>query len=147
MKPKPKPRSTRGAATLPAKSTRGQSYDKRRRVIGVRNLLVGDQEEDDIHELSRELKDMMDVLLGREEPPVDTGISTLMEVAEAYHARAKEMEAMIHEWEREGVVAKGSSMYRFRTGQLRSFIELAKGSMDLGSRRVTALKTELEMEG
>lgn len=130
------------------KATRGQTY-KGNRVVKVRRLIVGDSSggELDLHDLRIELQEMTDVLLGREEPPIDTGISTLMEVAEAYHARGKEIEMQFHIAESDGVITKGSAHYRFRTGTLRSFIELCKGAMELGSRRVTTLKIELDMEG
>lgn len=88
---------------------------------------------------------MRDVLMGREEPPVDRGVLTLMEVADAYFARAKEMEQVILRAEADGNVIKSSKTYKFRTGELRSFIELAKGACEVGSRRVTywrALMTE-----
>lgn len=84
-----------------------------------------------------ELAEYVDILLGREDPPVDVGVMTLMELAEAFHARAKEIEMEILEMEAEGAVLPKSRTYKFRTGYLRSFIELASKSIDLGSRRVT----------
>lgn len=93
-----------------------------------------------------ELQEMTDVLLGREQPPIDAGILTLMEVAEAYHARAREMEMQLHEAESDGHVLKDSKHYRFRTGQLRSFIELSKRAMELGSRRLTAAQVEAQLQ-
>ena len=84
-----------------------------------------------------ELQHYTDTLLGRLDPPVDRGILTLMEVAEAYHARGREMEMSLLDGEATGAVLKGSGAYRFRTGMLRSFIELCSKTMDLGSRRVT----------
>lgn len=92
-----------------------------------------------------ELDTMRDVLMGREPPPIDNGVMTLMEVADAFFARAKEMEQIIHRHEADGVVIKGSKHYRFRTGELRSFIELAKGATELGSRRVTAARLDFDM--
>lgn len=80
---------------------------------------------------------MRDVLLGREAPPIDSGLLTLMEVATAYCARAREMEQVIHRMEADGIVTKGSKLYRLRTGELRSFIEMSKSMAELGSRRVT----------
>ena len=85
----------------------------------------------------RELQCHVDILLGRVEPPIDAGVMTLMELAEAYHARAKEMEMEIHDAERQGAVTRGSGAYKFRTGKLRSFTELASKTIELGSRRVT----------
>lgn len=93
-----------------------------------------------------ELDEMREVLLGREPPPIDAGVMTLMEVADAYLSRAKEIEQMILRMEAEGSVLKGARSYKFRTGELRSFIEMVKSSTELGSRRVTALRLELDME-
>ena len=42
-----------------------------------------------LHELRGELDGYRDILLGREDPPTEKGILTLMEVAEAFHARAR----------------------------------------------------------
>ncbi len=93
-----------------------------------------------------ELDEYREVLLGRQPPPVNNGILTLMEVADAYLARAREMEQLLQRWETEGTVVKGSNQYKFRTGELRSFIESARSAVELGSRRVTAAKMEYEME-
>ena len=78
-----------------------------------------------------------DVLLGRAPSPVDSPYLALAEVATAYHARALEVEMLIHEGERDGAIVRGSPLYRFRTGALRSFIELSKKLAELGSRRLT----------
>jgi hypothetical protein len=94
-----------------------------------------------------EITDMTEVLLGRVPPPINVGVPTLMEVAEAYHARACEMEMAIHEAETEGAVIRGSRTYKFRTGQLRTFQEMCKRAIDLGSRRITVMQTETEMIG
>lgn len=87
--------------------------------------------------MKQELEIYVDILLGRTPPPIDAGILTLMECAEAFHARAKEMEMSLLNGESEGAILKGSGPYRFRTGALRSFIELCSKTIDLGSRRVT----------
>jgi hypothetical protein len=94
-----------------------------------------------------ELDEMRSVLLGHEDPPVDRGVLTLFEVADAYFARAKEMEQVIMRQEADGNVLKNSKTYRFRTGELRSFIELAKGAAELGSRRVTYWRALMENGG
>lgn len=94
--------------------------------------------------MAQELSDYVDVLLGRVQPPVDKGVLTLMECAEAYHARAKEMEMELLELEAEGAVIRGSRPYKFRTGKLRSFIELTAKTIDLGSRRVTHAVAQAE---
>lgn len=87
--------------------------------------------------MKSEIQVYTDILLGRNPPPIDVGVLTLMECAEAFHARAKEMEMNLLNAEAEGTVLKGSGHYKFRTGALRSFIELCSKAIDLGSRRVT----------
>ena len=57
-----------------------------------------------VNEMSRELSEYVDILLGRIEPPIDAGVLTLMECAEAFHARAKEMEMEILDAERTGAI-------------------------------------------
>lgn len=96
--------------------------------------------------LMAELLDMIDVLLGRAEPPVYQGVSTLMEVADAYLARGLEIRMHILQQEREGAVRRGSQYYRFRTGELAAFIEMAKSAASLGSRRVTVRQMTLQSE-
>ncbi len=91
----------------------------------------------ELADLVAELDDMTAVLLGREEPPIDAGYLTLYEVADAYYARAAEITTMLQRQEREGVVTRGSNHYKFRTGELRTFMEMAKRAADLGSRRIT----------
>lgn len=84
-----------------------------------------------------ELEVYIDILLGREDPPIDSPYLGMSEVATAYYMRAMEMDALIHNGERTGDIVKGSPYYRFRTGSLRSFIELSKRAAELGSRRLT----------
>lgn len=95
-------------------------------------------------ELSDEIKGYVDVLLGRVEPPIDAGVATLMEVADAYFARGCEIDMLIHEAEREGDVLKSSQHYRFRTGELRAFLDLTKRSAELGSRRITLAQLAMQ---
>lgn len=90
-----------------------------------------------VDDLVKELAGYTDVLLGRVSPPIDNGVATLMEVANAYFARACELDMLIHEGEREGDIFKGSDYYKFRTGELRTFLELTKRSFELGSRLIT----------
>lgn len=99
--------------------------------------------------MATELQDMTDVLLGRVEPPIDAGHLTLYEIADAYYARAAEMTFLLQKAEREGTITKGSAHYRFRTGELRTFLEMAKRAADLGSRRLTyeSLRMEAIMLG
>lgn len=97
--------------------------------------------------MKEELQVYTDILLGRVDPPIDSGVLTLMECAEAFHARAKEMEMSLLNSEAEGVVLRGSGQYRFRTGALRSFIEMCAKAIDLGSRRVTHANMVAEGRG
>lgn len=110
--------------------------------FGVRYFKLGTGY--DLVRMKQELQGYTEVLLGEAPPPIDRGILTLMEVAEAYHARAKQIEMELLEMEREGVVLKNSSPYKFRTGYLRSFIELVDKTIALGSRRVTFAQLEAE---
>lgn len=96
--------------------------------------------------LMSELLDMTDVLLGRVDPPIDVGISTLMEVADAYYARALEIRMLILRAERDGLAKRGSVLYRFRTGELSAFLDMAKSATTLGSRRLTARQMIIESE-
>lgn len=93
-----------------------------------------------------ELLDMTDLLLGRHEAPIDTGVSTLMEVADSFFARASEMTMLIQEMESDGLINRGDPLYKFRTGELRTFMEMAKKAADLGSRRITYTQMRMEAE-
>lgn len=90
-----------------------------------------------VDELWEEIQGYIDVILGREESPIESPYLSLAEVATVYYCRAQEMDARIHAGERSGDIVKGSPYYKFRTGELRSFIELSKKAADLGSRRLT----------
>jgi len=90
-----------------------------------------------VDQLRDELLGYADVLLGRVVPPVDSPYLDLMEVASAYYARALEIEMLIHAAELDRKVIRGAPHYKFRTGQLRAFTEMAKKMADLGSRRLT----------
>jgi len=91
-----------------------------------------------VEELHDELLTYANVILGRADPPTGVdGYLDLMEVAAAYYARAKEIDMYIHWEEQQRRVIRGSPYYKFRTGQLRSFIEMAKMMADLGSRRLS----------
>ena len=91
----------------------------------------------DVDSLWDEISGYVDVLLGRTEPPIESPYLGLAECATAYYARGLEIDMLIHAGERKGEVVRGSPYYKFRTGELRSFIELAKRCADLGSRRLT----------
>lgn len=92
-----------------------------------------------------ELQDMTDVLMGRTDPPMTNGTMTLMEVADAYYSRASEMTMLLQKAEREGTVLRSSAHYKFRTGELRTFMDMAKRAADLGSRRLTEEQLRFEM--
>ncbi len=93
-----------------------------------------------------ELDEYTEVLLGRQTPPIENGELTLMEYANAVYSRAMELTMMIQRAESEGQVIKGSRYYKFRTGELRTFTELALRAIDLGSRRVTWAQMEYSMQ-
>lgn len=90
-----------------------------------------------VNDLWDEIAEYIDILLGRKESPVDSPYLALAECATAYYARAQEIDALIHKGERSGDILKGSPYYKFRTGELRSFIDLSKKVAELGSRRLT----------
>lgn len=90
-----------------------------------------------IDALHGEFLDYADILLGRVEAPIDSPYLQLMELASAYYARACEVEMLILYEEQQRRVIRGHPLYKFRTGQLRSFLEMSKKLADLGSRRLT----------
>lgn len=98
-----------------------------------------------LNDLRAEIDSYTEVLMGREEPPIDNGELTLMEYANAVYSRAMELTMMIQRAESDGNVLKGSKYYRFRTGELRTFTELSLKAIDLGSRRVTWAQMEYSM--
>lgn len=87
--------------------------------------------------MAEELLDYVDVLMGRADPPIESPYLSLAEVAAAYHSRAREIEMLIHMGEDAKEIRRGDPYYKFRTGTLRSFIELVRKQYDLGSRRLT----------
>lgn len=84
--------------------------------------------------------------MGRVAPPIENGEMTLMEYANAVYSRAMELTMMIQRAESDGQVLKGSKYYRLRTGELRTFTELASKAIELGSRRVTWAQVDYEMQ-
>jgi hypothetical protein len=92
---------------------------------------------DAVEILSDEIQDMTDILLARADAPIESPYLALQEVATAYYARAQEMDMQIHKLEREKLVHRGEGYYKFRTGELRAFLELAKKFAELGSRRLS----------
>jgi hypothetical protein len=91
-----------------------------------------------VKDLEKEIDEMASVLLGHTPPPIDTGISTMMEVAEGYYARCAELTRLILREESNGTIVKGSPYYKLRTGELRLMLELCSRLANLGSRRITA---------
>lgn len=61
------------------------------------------------------------------------------------YSRAQEINRSILRQERQGTLQKGDQVYKFRTGELRAFIETVSKHIDLGSRRVTQARTDSEM--
>jgi hypothetical protein len=98
-----------------------------------------------LDDMRDEIAEYMDVLLGRTDAPVQ-GPSALMETADIYYARASELIMKIQQGETDGVVPKGSALTRFRTGELRTFQEIASKAAALGSRRITALQLTQDRE-
>lgn len=89
---------------------------------------------------------MRDWLLHRVEPPVDRGVGAYHKVSVACFSRAREMEMLILRQEADGLLVKGSALTRFRTGELRSFIELASKCIDRGSREITEASLVLQAQ-
>jgi hypothetical protein len=88
-------------------------------------------------EIQDELIYYCDVLLGKRPPPVDSPYLDLCEIATAYFARACDLEIRIYWEEQQQRVMRGHPLYKMRTGQLRTFMDMAKRMSDLGSRRLT----------
>jgi hypothetical protein len=97
-------------------------------------------------EIKDEIEYMYRVLLGHEPAPVDKGITTLMEIADAYYARAYELTSYIRRAEQRGDVVSARNSkdpyYQVRTGQLADFLEACKRSVETGSRRLSAAQLE-----
>lgn len=99
--------------------------------------------------ITRELKEYRDVLAGRADPPIQKGVATMLEVAEAYFSRACDIEQDILIAAREGRITKSSPYHSIRTQEIRSFKEQAKSAAELGSRRITweNLRYQQELRG
>lgn len=73
-----------------------------------------------------------------EDPTIPIGhVLDLLEVASAYLSRALDLQRMVHDRELNLSLPRGSVEQRWRTGGLESFIQKAKNSRDLGSRRLS----------
>lgn len=99
--------------------------------------------------IRNELKGYRDILMGREDPPIQKGVMTLMEVAEGYFSRACEIEQEILEAQQEGRLPKTGEWNTLRTQEIRSYKELFKSATELGSRRLTFenVRVQQEMRG
>lgn len=99
--------------------------------------------------IQEELDGYREVLFGREDPPIDKGVMTLMEVAEGYYSRACEIEQLIYRAIADGVIPKSHPLNSLRTQEIRSFKEMTKSATELGSRRITweNVRTQQEMRG
>ena len=97
---------------------------------------------DTIDEWREELDQMMAVMVGRVDPPVDLGVSTMLEVSDAYLARVTEMVVAINRMETDGMVKRGSRANLFRTRELDPFGELLRKTHTAGSRRITVARME-----
>jgi len=100
----------------------------------------------DAKDLHGEIDEYIDVLMGHINPPISDGVDTLFEVSSTYLARAKEIEIKLLERERSGSIPTGDELKKFRTGELRSFIELCKSAQNQGSRRITIALSELNLK-
>lgn len=96
--------------------------------------------------MRQEISEYVDVLMGRVAPPID-GELALMEYANAVFSRGLELTMLLQQAEADGAVAKGSRAYRFRTGELRNFVELSSRAAELGSRRLTQARMHYDQLG
>lgn len=111
---------------------------------GIRHFKLGDALPS-LHELREELDGYTDVLMGRVEPPYPPErVECMMEVANAYYARGMEIAGMLQRHETDGIILKAHKLSKFRTGELRTFCEMAKAVVDMGSRRITLAVAERE---
>lgn len=97
-----------------------------------------------VRRFESELESYNNVIFGRENTPINSGISTMYELSVAYYARAKEIEMYCKKFESGIDVGKTRHpIYKFRTGQLNVFIEMVKELAKLGSRRITVAQMML----
>lgn len=94
-------------------------------------------------EIEKEFDTYVAVITGRVSPPMQDGFITLQELADAYYARACDVERLILRGERRGeILSRGPvdpdrNYYKFRTGELQSYLNMFKRAAELGSRRIT----------
>lgn len=91
-----------------------------------------------VEEIQEELIEYSEVFLGKRVTPLETqGYLDLMEIACAYLGRALFIEQQIYVLELNGDINRGDPYYKLRTGQLATFIMMARKMMDMGSRRLS----------
>lgn len=113
---------------------------------GIRHFKLGDGLPS-LHDLRTELESMTDVLMGRVPPPYPPErVESLMEVANAYFSRGMELAGLLQRYEADGIILKAHKLSKFRTGELRTFCEMAKAVVELGSRRITVAAMERDNE-
>ena len=134
-------RRERPTTTVPIGKFAGGSG---KQAISIRSFRLGEGLPT-VSQMREELDEYTDVLMGRLSPPIENGEMTLLEYANAVYSRAQELTILLQRAESNGTVVKGSKPYKFRTGELRTFVEMANKAIELGSRRVTAAKLEYEM--
>jgi len=111
----------------------------------VTTVWIG-QGADKLPDLKQEIDGYWEMLNGRRPLPVRNGVASLMESATGMYVRASEIASRIHRGEQEGTITRNSSWYRFRTGELRDFLDACSKAVELGSRLVTVAKLEAEMK-
>ena len=134
----------RRSTTAPTHTSAAKPEQVSRPLNSVRHFRLGDGIPT-VDEMRDELREYTGVLMGREEPPVPNSVLTLMEYANAVYSRGMELTMWLQRAETDGVVLKGSQRYKFRTGELRTFCEMASKAIELGSRRVTAAQLEADL--
>lgn len=110
----------------------------------LRDIVLGDGSLPDLMEIREEIDEMREVLMGRRLSPHDNGVNSLQETANAYYSRCAELTLLIQRAEVDGYVTRNSPMYKTRTGELRTFMELCHRATDVGSRRLTLAQLEWE---
>jgi hypothetical protein len=108
----------------------------------LRDIVFDDPGLPSLQEIRDEIDDMREVLMGRTLSPHDNGVNSLQETANAYYSRCAELTLLIQRAEVDGYVTKGSALYKTRTGELRTFMELCHRATDVGSRRLTLAQLE-----
>ena len=111
---------------------------------GLRHFKLGDGLPS-LHDLREELDSMTDVLMGRVSPPYPPErVEAMLEVSSAYYARGMEIAGILQRLETDGMILKAHKLSKFRTGELRTFCEMSKSVVDMGSRRITVAVMERE---